>query len=283
MNKYVPRDYWTRLAKDFARSDANGFAPVLHPGVPTWFNEIIDRLQRKALDRALSACDFAKDAHLLDVGCGTGRWVRRLGERGFFAVGIDQSLAMLRLARETGTLSPLFVGEVQSLPFEDESFDCVSVITVIQHIPPTQQIDALKEMIRVLRPTGYLILFELTRGRGPHVFSRRPTDWIHQVSSLGPRLVLSFGQEFLILDRVLMFFLQQLRTLKGKTTSETLPGKSENARNSSRLQIVARRIYWTFRKVTVASSAWIEPLAERVCPDSFATHGIFLFQKDKRE
>jgi SAM-dependent methyltransferase len=281
VNRYSSKEYWTQLARDFARSDEKGFAPVLHPGAPDWFNEAIDRLQAKAWNRALDCCALGKNAQVLDVGCGTGRWVRRLGQRELSVVGIDQSLLMLRLAQERGTLSPLFAGQVQNLPFHDESFDCVSGITVVQHILPSQQGHALREMIRVLRPGGYLILFELIRGQGPHVFSRKPADWISQVSAMGPRLILWFGQEFLLSDRPIVALLQRLRTLAGYAASETLPGKSQDAGNHTGLGLLARRIYWAIRKISVVTAVWIEPLAEKICPEALATHGVFLFQKEK--
>lgn len=281
MNTYSPREYWTKLAGDFARSDGKGFAPVLHPGAPYWFNEVIDRLQTSAWDRALDCCMFGKKARVLDVGCGTGRWVRRWGQRNISVVGIDQSVDMLRLARERTTHSPLFAGEAQGLPFRDDSFDCVSSITVIQHIPHAQQGRAVMEMVRVLRPGGYLILFELLRGRGPHVFPRKPADWISQVSSLGPKLVLWFGQEYLLFDRPLVSLLQRLRSLAGNHATETLPGKSAGLENSSGLMQLSKRSYWALRKISVVTSAWIEPLATRVLPAVFATHGVFVFQKEK--
>lgn len=281
MNRYSPKEYWTHLARDFARGDDRGFAPVLHPGAPDWFNEAVDRLQSKAWNRVLDCCALGKNASVLDVGCGTGRWVRRLGQREFSVVGFDQSPLMLRLAQERGTRSPLFAGEVQNLPFRDESFDCVSAITVVQHIPPSQQGPALREMIRVLRPGGYLILFELIRGQGPHVFSRPAADWISQVSAMGPRPIVWFGQEFLLFDRPMVALVQRLRAFAGYAASQTLPGKSQGAGDHAGSGLLARRIYWALRRISVVTSVWIEPVATKICPKTLATHGVFLFQKAK--
>jgi SAM-dependent methyltransferase len=125
VTRYSPREYWTRLARDFARDDATGVAPVLHPGTPYWFNEAIDSLQIRAWGRVLDRCELGKRALLLDVGCGTGRWLRRCGQRELSTVGVDQSLATLHLPRQRATFSPLFAGEIQNLPVLDESFDCV--------------------------------------------------------------------------------------------------------------------------------------------------------------
>jgi SAM-dependent methyltransferase len=188
---------------------------------------------------------------------------------------------MLHLARQRATLSPLFAGEIQNLPFLDESFDCVSAITVVQHIPPERQEQALGEMVRVLRPDGYLILFELIRGQGPHVFSRTPAGWVSEVSTLGLQPVLWFGQEFLLLDRLLVALQLRLRGLAGRHASQTLPGKLQGGADRSGLPLFARRLYWMLRRISVVSSLLIEPIVERICPKTLATHGVFLFQKKK--
>jgi SAM-dependent methyltransferase len=62
--------------------DDPGFGPILHPLAPAWFNQLIDNLQIRALRRALTLAEVPPGARFLDVGCGTGRWVRRYGELG---------------------------------------------------------------------------------------------------------------------------------------------------------------------------------------------------------
>ena len=281
MNKYIPREFWTRLAKDFGESDLTGFAPVLHPGTPRWFNRVIDRLQSRIWSKTLDYCSLSQGARVLDVGCGTGRWVRRLQERGLPVVGMDQSSEMLSLARNRGTLSPLVSGEAQNLPFRDESFECVSAVTVIQHIPPQEQIRALSEMVRVLRPGGYLFLIELIRGHGLHVFSRLPDDWIGQVSMLGVSLVSWRGHEYFLFDRVVVYSVQTLRALAGYTVSEGSAPHSGLAAGDHELPDLARRVYWMLRRIAVALSVCAEPLLERVCPGKLATHAVFLFRKQQ--
>jgi SAM-dependent methyltransferase len=281
LNKYLPREFWTRLAKDFGESDLTGFAPVLHPGTPRWFNEAIDRLQTRTWSQTLNYCSLSQGAHALDVGCGTGRWVRRLEEHGLSVVGIDQSSEMLYLARKRGTLSPMVSGEVQKLPFRDESFEYVSAVTVIQHIPPQDQVRALSEMVRVLRPGGYLFLIELIRGNGLHVFSRLPDDWIGQVSKLGVNLVSWCGHEYFLFDRGFVHSVQKLRALAGYPVSEDSSPHSGPAGGDYELPDLARRMYWTLRRIAVAFSVWAEPLCEKVCPSTLATHGVFLFRKQQ--
>src|SRR6516162_6889711 len=158
---YSPKEYWSSLANDGDSPDASGLAPILHPLAPAWFNQLIDSFQFRALRRALALAAVPPGARFLDVGCGTGRWVRRYGELGFSAVGVDATFGMLQIAHARGTRAPLTSGLAQSLPFSDSAFGCLSDITVVQHIPYGLQLKALEEMVRVLKSGGRMILMEV--------------------------------------------------------------------------------------------------------------------------
>ena len=272
MNAYSPKEYWTGVAADFRSADASGLAPVLHPGAPDWFNRLIDRLQFRAVQRALAIADVQRGARILDVGCGTGRWLRRYQDQGLVATGVDATPGMLAVAREQGTTAPVVAGEAGCLPFADAEFDCVSDVTVVQHIPESQQPQALGEMLRVLKPGGRLILLELIRGNDAHIFPRSSQDWIRQVESCGAKQIGSFGQEYLLFDRL---FVAAARKLTERSSS---PDSTQTAGTSAHSQS-ARRLYWGIRHVMAALSAWTDPLAERICPARFATHNVFVFGK----
>jgi len=269
---YCPKEYWTGVAHGKASGDATGFAPVLHPDAPAWFNRLIDGLQFQAVRRALKVGDVREGMCILDVGCGTGRWLRRYRQMGLHAMGVDATLPMLRLALERGTEAPLAAGQAQRLPFADGGFDCVSDITVVQHIPTDLQTDALGEMVRVLKPGGRLILMELIRGDGLHVFPRNPQDWIEQVASRGARLLGWFGQEFLVLDRL---FVRAARAIAPGRGSAGLSSEHQSERAP-----LARRTYWAIRHVTAPLSGWIDPAVAKVIPGKMATHGVFVFRKE---
>jgi SAM-dependent methyltransferase len=272
---YLPKEYWADLAENSDPRDAGGLAPVLHPNSPPWFNRLLDALQFQAVKRAIAVAALPEGARILDVGCGTGRWVRRYQELGFHATGVDATLGMLRVARECGTAAPLTAGEAYRLPFPDAKFDSVSDITVIQHIPSPLQPMALREMMRVIRPDGHLILMELIGGEGEHIFPREPKDWIEQAASCGAELVGWFGQEYLLFDRLFVRIAQTLIGRNGNPTSAAAISRGHSSQHST----MARRIYWRLRHVTVPISAWAEPLTDRICPARFATHGVFVFRK----
>jgi SAM-dependent methyltransferase len=257
-------------------------APILHPLAPPWFNRFIDELQFRAVQRAINIATISPKAEFLDVGCGTGRWVRRYRELGFSPVGVDATIGMLQRAREHDTRSPLAVGLAQSLPFSDAIFDCLSDITVVQHIPYELQPKALEEMVRVLKPGGKMIMMEvICGGERPaivdsHVFQREPRDWINQVEQCGATLIGWFGQEFLLADRLYVRLAQSLLrrnvSLVDQVQSSSRPSRSQ--RHS-----FARRVYWELRHITLPLSVWLEPGVATICPASLATHGVFVFRK----
>lgn len=273
MSTYSPKEYWTGVADRAGGGDAAGFAPVLHPDAPEWFNRLMDDLQWRAVRRALEIAAIPPGARILDVGCGTGRWLRRYLEFGFQPTGVDATQGMLRLARSRRTVSPLVAGESFRLPFADSAFDSVSDITVAQHIPADLQPAALAEMMRVLKPGGALILFELIRGKGAHIFPRAPKDWTELAARLGGKLAGWFGQEFLLFDRAFVRLARAIARRPNASPQSNAPAAPIRPRSG------AQSVYWGLRHATAPLSAWLDPVAQKILPNSLATHGVFVFLK----
>ena len=273
---YSPKEYWAGLAEQYDSIDSSGLAPILHPGAPSWFNEAIDHLQFRALQRAIAIAKLSPGARFLDVGCGTGRWVRRYQELGFSAVGVDATIGMLRIARSHRTTCPLAASLAYNLPFSNNVFDCISDITVVQHIPYSLQPETLREMVRVLKPGGRIILFELIRGAGLHIFPREPQDWIREVESCGAKLLGCFGQEYFFADRLFVRLAQKLSGRKGSDAGyvQAISHNSSSVKNS-----LTRRLYWQMRRIIVPFSVWLEPVFTNIFSASTATHAVFVFRK----
>jgi SAM-dependent methyltransferase len=102
-------------------------------------------------------CDQVKDrrARILDVGCGTGANLVRLSDFGD-AEGVDISPDALKFCRERG-LNNVRLGAAEALPYEDGEFDLVTALDVVEHID--DDVAGLREMHRVLRPGGRVLLF----------------------------------------------------------------------------------------------------------------------------
>jgi SAM-dependent methyltransferase len=101
----------------------------------------------------------ARSGVVVDLGCGVGHDLARLVDAGTRPIGIDASETMLSTAR--GRLAvgmPLARADVATLPLRDASVDACRVERVLQHV---DQPDAVvREVARVLRPAGFLAVFE---------------------------------------------------------------------------------------------------------------------------
>lgn len=91
---------------------------------------------------------------VIEVGGGPGELAARIGrELGCEVVMLDISPRMVELARERGVDAR--VGDVQSLPFPEETFDCAVAAWMLFHVP---DVDAgLRELVRVLQDGGRLV------------------------------------------------------------------------------------------------------------------------------
>jgi len=121
-----------------------------------------------------------------------------------------------------------------------------------------------------------MILLELIRGQGSHIFPRAPRDWISEVESHETTLIDWFGEEFFLPDRLFVFLAQTIYGLKGHDVDQT---RSPSHTYSSRESSVTRRVYWRLRRITVPFSAWTEPAMGKICPALLATHAVFVFRK----
>jgi len=97
---------------------------------------------------------------VLDVGCNVGALLQhcRSVAPTVRLAGVDLNPAAVAQARARLPDADLHVAAADALPYADASFDCVTCIEVLEHVPAERRRDALAEMRRVLRPGGRLVL-----------------------------------------------------------------------------------------------------------------------------
>lgn len=142
---------------------------------PHFFVNLLDATRARLLERArMSPREFfaplalRAGLNVLDVGCGTGDFLRLLAPivSPGTAVGVDLSETMIaeavqRSTENAGNLS-FRVGSALELPFQTGTFDRVLATQVLLHIPDPWT--ALSEMRRVLAPSGLICVTEIDWG-----------------------------------------------------------------------------------------------------------------------
>jgi SAM-dependent methyltransferase len=116
------------------------------------------RQKRKRLN-ALDWIDPASEA-VLDVGCNVGALLSDVARHCKAAelVGLDINRDALETARRRHPGISFVHGDAWNLPFERETFDTVTCLEVIEHVEGDRRADAFREMRRVTRPGGRLIV-----------------------------------------------------------------------------------------------------------------------------
>src|SRR5918992_6412987 len=80
-------------------------------------------------EEAIRRVGLGAGQRVLDIGCGTGVFLRLVTERGALPFGTDASEALLELARNRVPDAELRLGDMQFLPYGDDSFDLVTGFT----------------------------------------------------------------------------------------------------------------------------------------------------------
>jgi len=124
---------------------------------------------RPRFRRSLHLGNIRPGARILDLGCGRGEVLLHATLAGAEVWGVDYSVGSLSLAKRTLGIADRLIDEravlvcadAKALPFPDGSFDRVFMLDLAEHLHDWELIAALREVIRVLSPDGYLLIHTL--------------------------------------------------------------------------------------------------------------------------
>lgn len=116
----------------------------------------IEEQQVPTYEEALNRLEIGPADRVLEVACGSGVFLELVGARGASAFGIDASEELVTIARERVSQADVRVGDMESLPFEDDSFDAVFGFNAFFFA--VDLIGALREAARVAKPGAPVVI-----------------------------------------------------------------------------------------------------------------------------
>lgn len=276
------RRYWrlhSTIWSDLDREeDPEGLTNVCFNGSPLWLNRFAAHCQRKTVLKLLESVPDVRGLRALDVGCGTGRWSRLLSTRGALTTGIDLQPESLRENQRRLPDCRFVEMSVDKLAFAPACFDLANSVTVLQHVPYDAQLEALRDIRRVLVTGGHFMMLEAIIDRGPHVFSRSRDEWIREAAAAGFSLHTTVLYDF----APLLYGMRALADLaRGNSGTDELPPVEEYVRKFRSIGERRGFVQGAYRAVLHAATILsypIEPVVSVTGPRAFAHHAGFVFR-----
>ena len=116
---------------------------------------VVEDAQLPTYETAIEHLGIGHDQLVLDLGCGTGAFLRAAADRGAQVAGIDAAEGLLAVARERVPEAVLHAGDMQDLPFAEDRFDVVTGFSSLFFADDMTR--ALSEARRVCKPGGTVL------------------------------------------------------------------------------------------------------------------------------
>lgn len=267
------QEFWKKIYDKMERklaTDEEGLSLVCYRNRCLTENKFFAWSQTRIFQKLLSIGFKEKNLEgkkVLDIGTGTGRWAVKLAKKGAQVIGIDLDAQIIERNNQQFSLFsnlkflPMLA---TNLNFPDQTFDLVISITCLHHIPYRKQKQAIKEMCRVTKLGGWVLIIESINKKHFHpcVFPNSIKEWIDLFTEEGLVLIKNLGQEY-------AFFFQSGFPLK-KNRKNRAKHKNENT------------FFHFARKIRVYLSYPLEILCEFLLPKRWARQQGFLFRKLKK-
>ena len=142
---------------DFILNTQASYDQVAKEYAEKFKDEMDDKpFDRDCLDRL--AREVGGLGPICDMGCGPGQIARYLHRQGVDTLGIDLSPRMVAEAQRLNPNIHFHQGDMLALPDADNTYGGIAAFYSIIHIPRVKVIDALRELKRVLKPGGVLLI-----------------------------------------------------------------------------------------------------------------------------
>lgn len=270
--------YWETLLSEPDEYDWNndpdGLRVVCYPSAPVWFNKLFSYFQEREFLKCIRLIGDIKGKKILEIGCGTGRWIKLMSKNGGIVTGIDIQRKIIEHDKRYLPDAQFFYGNFLEYDFGENKFDLIVSITFLQHIPYSFQSDAIKKIATLLKKGGKVILIENIFDHGTITFSNKTDDWIRLFENSGFECIYKKGINY----HLLLFFLWRLRNYFIGRNKRRPPPFSLEKRQLQRENFFKIILESLIYKPVVYLSYPFEYLFIFL-PERFALHSAFIFER----
>ena len=123
---------------------------------------------QELLEKICNELNIIPGEKILEAGCGTGNLALKIKEKGANVVGLDNCKEALDIYRQKDPTAELVLASLEEkLPFPDNFFDKITSNNTIYAIPKEKQLLTLKELYRILKPNGEIVISNPKKGWKP--------------------------------------------------------------------------------------------------------------------
>jgi ubiquinone/menaquinone biosynthesis C-methylase UbiE len=247
MEEGESRSEWMKIFED-SKSDLDYYQ---RHGAPTFVNEYYEHQLKRHFKKLLKDLDIGKGKSVLEVGTGTGRWAEWLASMGCTYFGLDFNFHAVSRCQQKGLQNcHLVTMDGRRIGFKDHSFDYVFSITAIQHIPSTGWQNAVREIVRVAKPNGTIVIIE-----------DNSIPWKKEFSKYSWKVRSRRGERYAFIRESFAYLARKLSSGQG--------GSSDYG-----------KVYLLIDRFLTYISYPLEYLFELVVPARFARHIVLIFRKN---
>lgn len=178
--------------------------------IDQYYRPIQGYFMRKRLELVFSLLGTKKIERVFDIGYGGGTFIPMLSKLAKKVYGIDTMPypeKVQKMLKKENVEAELMVGSVFKMPYKTNYFDRVTCVSVLEHFKGRELNRAVREMYRVLKPGGYLVMGfpvknSMTDFIIDHFLSFNPDD----IHPSGHKQILAAIKEEVAIDKIIHYF-----------------------------------------------------------------------------
>ncbi len=123
---------------------------------------------RDLLNNVVKELEIRKGEKIFEGGCGTGNLLLKIKKKGADVIGLDFSKEALDILKKKDNEANVILGDLSKrIPFKDDYFDKVVLNNVLYLFPKNKQVGIIKELKRIIKPGGEIVIANPRKGWSP--------------------------------------------------------------------------------------------------------------------